>query len=145
VTGDAALLPMGGLGEMFGGHKGYGWSTMVEILCAALQDGAYLKGLLGVDEVGKKGPFKLGHFFMAIDVEHFLPLEVFKKIAGNIVRTLRNSKKAPNCDRIYTAGEKEYEIEKARLKHGIAVNKNLQKDLLKVRDELNLSQYKFSF
>jgi L-2-hydroxycarboxylate dehydrogenase (NAD+) len=29
--------------------KGYGYATVVEVLCAALQDGAYLKMLNGFD------------------------------------------------------------------------------------------------
>jgi hypothetical protein len=30
------ILPLGGEGEVFGGHKGYGLAVMVDILCAAL-------------------------------------------------------------------------------------------------------------
>ncbi|HSB65851.1 MAG TPA: Ldh family oxidoreductase, partial [Anaerolineales bacterium] len=40
-----ALLPLGGIGELMGGHKGYGLSTMVEIFSAAFQNGAYLSML----------------------------------------------------------------------------------------------------
>lgn len=145
TKGDAALLPMGGESELYGGHKGYGWAVMVEILCAALQDGSYLKGLLGEDESGKPAPYKLGHFFLAIDIEHFIPISIFKKIAGNIVRTLRNSQKVPGAERIYTAGEKEYESERARRKDGIPINKNLRKNLVTMRDELGLAKYKSSF
>lgn len=145
VTGDAALLPMGGAGEVLGGHKGYGWAVMVEILSAALQEGSYLKGLFGYDEHGKRAPYKLGHFFLAINIENFIPLKTFKKITGNIIRGLRNSKKMPGFDRIYTAGEKEYEMEKIRLKEGIPINKNLQKNLKIMQDELKLSGYNFPF
>ena len=37
TKGQAALTPMGGLGEAGGGYKGYGWATAVEILSASLQ------------------------------------------------------------------------------------------------------------
>jgi L-2-hydroxycarboxylate dehydrogenase (NAD+) len=43
VQGKAALTPLGGLGEEQGGYKGYGYATVVEILSAALQQGAFLK------------------------------------------------------------------------------------------------------
>ena len=43
--GNVALLPVGGLGELMGGHKGYGLATMVEIFSAAFQNGTYLWGL----------------------------------------------------------------------------------------------------
>ena len=118
---------------------------MVEILSAALQDGSFLKGLLGWDSQGKRTPYKLGHFFLAINIENFIPLEQFKKIAGTILRSLRNSKKEPGQSRIYTAGEKEYEAEKKRIKEGIPANKNLQKNIKIMRDELNLSGYGFPF
>ena len=63
----AALAPLGGFGETTGGYKGYGYSTVVEILSAALQSGLFLKALDGKDEEGKIRPYHLGHFFIAID------------------------------------------------------------------------------
>ena len=48
----AALAPLGGFGETTGGYKGYGYSTVVEILSAALQSGLFLKALDGKDEEG---------------------------------------------------------------------------------------------
>ena len=56
----AALAPLGGFGETTGGYKGYGYSTVVEILSAALQSGLFLKALDGKDEEGKIRPYHLG-------------------------------------------------------------------------------------
>ena len=58
------------------------------------------------------------------------------------VRSVRASKKAPGAERIYTAGEKEYEIRLAR-KDGVPINESVQKEIIAVRDELGLTQYKF--
>ena len=80
----AALTPLGGLGELGAGYKGYGYATVVEVLCAALQDGAYLKMLNGFDESGRKIPYPLGHFFLAIDISEFIELDRFKQISGEI-------------------------------------------------------------
>ena len=74
----AALAPLGGFGETTGGYKGYGYSTVVEILSAALQSGLFLKALDGKDEEGKIRPYHLGHFFIAIDTEAFMGAEAFK-------------------------------------------------------------------
>lgn len=57
-----ALLPLGGAGELLGGHKGYGLATMVEILSASLQTGAFLYGLSGADASGNRIPYTVGHF-----------------------------------------------------------------------------------
>jgi LDH2 family malate/lactate/ureidoglycolate dehydrogenase len=140
-----ALLPLGGLGEMLGGHKGYGLATMVEILCASLQDGAYLQDLNGFDPEGQRRPFMLGHFFLAINVEHFIPLERFKAITGDIVRQLRASKKAPGQERIYAAGEKEWEMEKVVRERGVPVNAALQRNIKTMQKELGLTGYEFPF
>lgn len=135
MNGTAALLPLGGAGEILGGHKGYGYGTAVEILAAALTGGPFMKDL-----TLEKG-YKLGHFFLAINIESFLPLETFKKIAGEIVRGLRNSKKTPGQTRIYTAGEKEYEMEIKRRKTGVPVNTSILQDLLTIQKELGLTDY----
>jgi LDH2 family malate/lactate/ureidoglycolate dehydrogenase len=142
--GKAALLPLGGKGEDTSGYKGYGYATLVEILSAALSGGIYLKDTIGITENGQKR-LKVGHFFLAININSFLPLESFEKNAGNIMRGLRNAKKAPNEARIYTAGEKEYKAEQERIKTGIPINKNLQQDILIMQKELGLTQYNFPF
>ncbi|NIV28645.1 MAG: Ldh family oxidoreductase, partial [Anaerolineae bacterium] len=95
-----ALLPLGGAGESLGGHKGYSLATIVEILSASLSGGAFLKDLLGFDQDGSRRPFMLGHFFLAIDIEHFIPLELSKQITGGIMRGLQNARKAQGQDRI---------------------------------------------
>ena len=145
VKGTAALTPLGGMGETTGGHKGYGYAAVVEILSAALQDGAFLKGLLGFDEEGNRRPYCLGHFFIAINVESFIALDRFKEISGTICRELRESKKAPGHDRIFTAGEKEHQAWLDRKEKGAPVNQALQKQLQTVRSELGLDSIVFPF
>ena len=140
----AALLPLGGKGESTSGHKGYGYATFAEILSSALQDGIFLRDTAGVIEDGQKR-LKVGHFFLAINVGNFIPLQKFKKTAGNIMRELRSSKLAPGKDKIYTAGEKEYSSEEERKETGIPLNKSLQKDIKTMQVELGLDKYNFSF
>lgn len=145
VKGTAALTPLGGIGEVSGGYKGYGYATVVEILSAALQGGSFLKGLLGFDENKQPMPYHLGHFFMAVDISAFTDLEAFKKTTGDILRDLRNSRKAPGHDRIYTAGEKEYLAWLERKDKGVPVNEALQKDIAVLKKDLSLNQYSFPF
>jgi len=141
----AALLPLGGAGEELGGYKGYDLATIVEIVSASLQSGAFLHGLLGLDENGSPAPFRVGHFFMAINIDSFVSLDEFKTTTGRILRQLRQSKKAPGRERIYTAGEKEFESEKFVRVHGVPVNPNLQKDIKIIQAELGLDDYNFAF
>ena len=140
----AALLPLGGKGEETAGYKGYGYATVVELLSAALQEGIYLRDTLGIVENDQKR-LKVGHFFLAININSFLGLNSFKKTAGNIMRDLRSSKKEPGAERIYTAGEKEYNAENERRKSGIPLNESLQEDIKIMQKELGLDKYKFDF
>ena len=144
VKGTAALAPLGGIGEELAGYKGYGYAAVVEILSAALAGGEFMKALTGVSEDGKPQMYHLGHFFFVVDPDAFSGREEFKKIAGDICRALRASKKAPGSERIYTAGEKEYLVWLERKDKGVPVSVSVQKDILQVRDELGLD-YKFEF
>lgn len=141
----AAFLPLGGAGELFAGYKGYDLATIVEILSASLCGGMFMKDLLGFAEDGTRRPFMLGHFFLAIDIEHFIPLEVSRRITGEIMRTLQASRKAPGQERIYVAGEKEYEKKKIIRERGVPVNRNLCQELQIMRDALGIIGYETYF
>jgi L-2-hydroxycarboxylate dehydrogenase (NAD+) len=141
----AALLPLGGAGELLAGYKGYDLATMVEILSASLCGGKFLRDLLGFAEDGSSHPYMLGHFFLAINIEHFIPLDISRRITGQIMRALQNARKAPGQERIYVAGEKEHENEKRIRKQGVPVNPNLRQELQTMRDELDISGYEGYF
>ena len=140
--GEAALTTLGGIGEALGGYKGYGYALAVELLSSVLQDGLYGKDLNGKDENGNKTPYHLGHFFIAIDTNHFLGEDLCRKKAGDILRKIRESKKAPGEEHIYTAGEKEYLVWQQRKDSGVPISEPVQKEMSSVRDALKLN-YKF--
>jgi L-2-hydroxycarboxylate dehydrogenase (NAD+) len=140
VKGKAALTPLGGIGEETAGYKGYGYSTVVEILSAALQSGSFLKMLTGMEN-GKKVPYCLGHFFMAVDISAFVDLKECKKTTGDILRQLRASKKMPGENRIYTAGEKEHLTWLARRDTGVPVVEETQKEMKQMIRELGLKGF----
>ena len=142
--GDCALLSIGGLGEATGGYKGYGFTTIVEILSAALAGGPFMKALSGKDEEGNNRMYRLGHFFFVINPEFFMGLDTFKKTTGDILRGLRASEKAPGEERIYTAGEKEWDAWCERKDKGVPVNESVQNDLITIRDRFGLD-YTFPF
>lgn len=140
IEGRAALTPLGGIGEETAGYKGYGYATVVEILSAALQGGAFLKALTGFEN-GKKVPYRLGHFFIAINIENFTSLDEFKHTTGEILRQLRASKKMPGQDRIYTAGEKEYLNFIERSQKGVPINDALWEEMKNIVIEYKLKNF----
>lgn len=144
TQGNAALAPLGGIGEELAGYKGYGYATVVEVLSAALQGGSFLKALTGMGENGEKRPYHLGHFFIVINPEFFMGEEEFRKTTGEILRQLRASEKAPGEERIYTAGEKEYLAWQERKEKGVPVGEAVQKEFIELRDRYHLP-YRFPF
>lgn len=143
-AGNCALLPVGGIGEETGGFKGYGFTTIVEILSSALAGGPHMKALNGKDANGNNQMYRLGHFFFVINPEFFMGLDTFKTSTGEICRELRASEKAPGAERIYTAGEKEWLAWQDRKDKGVPVGKSIQKECIALRDEFGLD-YKFPF
>ena len=107
-----------------------------------LQDGLYGKDLDGKDKDGNIRPYHLGHFFIAIDTNHFLGEDLCRKKAGDIIRSVRASKKQPGQDHIYSAGEKEWLVWQERKDSGVPINESVQAEFCKVRDDLKLD-YKF--
>lgn len=145
VDGTAALAPLGGgPGDEMRGYKGYGYATVVEILSAALAGGQFMKALTGVSDDGSPCMFHLGHFFFVVDPEAFAGRETFERIAGDICRALRASRRAPGYERIYTAGEREWLAWQERKDVGVPVNESVQRELVEVRDRLGLP-YRFPF
>ena len=140
ITGKAALTPLGGIGEETGGYKGYGYATVVEILSSALQQGAYMKMLMGFHE-GKKTPYPVGHFFIAINVSSFTDPGDFKKTTGDILRQIRASRKMPGQNRIFTAGEKEYYIWLERKEKGVPFSSELLNEFRGLCESYSLEEY----
>ncbi|HAK00057.1 MAG TPA: lactate dehydrogenase [Bacteroidales bacterium] len=140
VNGTAALAPLGGIGEEMAGYKGYGYATVVEILSSALQQGAFLHMLSGIQN-GKKVPYSLGHFFIAIDITAFTEPHLFKQTTGEILRQLRASNKAPGQNRIFTAGEKEFVFYENHKNTGIDFNEPLLKEFATICNDYNLPEF----
>jgi L-2-hydroxycarboxylate dehydrogenase (NAD+) len=140
IKGTAALAPLGGVGEETAGYKGYGYATVVEILSAALQQGAFMKMLLGFED-GKKVPYPIGHFFIVIDISAFTEPDKFIKTTGEILRELRASQKMPGQNRIYTAGEKEHETWLARKDKGVPFNDQLLEEFHGLCNNYDLKEF----
>eukprot|EP00939_MAST-03C_sp_MAST-3C-sp1_P003468 g3468.t1 len=141
VEKKCAMTPLGGSGHKMAGYKGYGYSSTVEILSAALQGNGWGGSLADkyVDETTgetKRRPSLLGHFFIAIDVSAFRDPADFKRDVSAILRGFRESKKDPNYGgRIYTAGEPEHVAWAHRSNHGgTPVPPALQKQMVELRN-----------
>ena len=123
--GVGALLPLGGL-DITSGYKGYDLAAMVDILCAVLSGGNFLTRVKGP---ASQQPSGVSHFFLAIDIGAFRPVEDFKDQMDDMIQILQDAPKAAGQDRIYIAGEKEFELEAYNREYGVPLIRQIVDDL----------------
>jgi LDH2 family malate/lactate/ureidoglycolate dehydrogenase len=109
------ILPLGGLGEMFGGHKGYGLAVMVDILCSVLCGAPFGSDL--ADTATSSG--RVSHFFGAIRIDSYRQPAAFRRDMDHMLRQLRTSPIAEEAERVYYAGLKESEMEQECRRSGV--------------------------
>jgi L-2-hydroxycarboxylate dehydrogenase (NAD+) len=129
------VLPLGGVGELFGGHKGYGLALLVDILCGVLSGAGYADTIYPKTPEGKPMPANVGHFFGALRVDGFRPLEEFQATMDDIIRRIKASPKAEGQQRIYIHGEKEFEAAEKRMVQGIPLSPKVAADLKAIAEE----------
>jgi LDH2 family malate/lactate/ureidoglycolate dehydrogenase len=80
----------------------------------------------------------VGHFFGAIRIDYFRPAEDFKRDMDDLIRRLKNSKKAEGHGRIYVHGEKEFELEEKYRREGIPLYYKVYDDLKAIGEEMGV-------
>ncbi len=130
-----ALLPLGGLGEELGGHKGYGLSMAVDILSGILT-GANFGPYVG--QTQGPTPANVGHFFAALRIDAFMPVEEFKERMSKYIEILKKTEKIPGAEEIYIPGEKSAFTEKVRKEKGVALDLKTIDMLKKTAEEFGI-------
>src|SRR4030067_31011 len=128
------ILPLGGEGELYSGHKGYGMAMFVDIFCGILSGGAYAD-LVDVKKEGKPAPADVGHFFMALKIENFVDMGTFTSHLDDLIDRLKNSAKAETQNIIYIHGEKEYELYDKHKKQGVPLQDKVYATLKQIGDQ----------
>lgn len=131
---DGSLLPVGG-------YKGYGLSIVVELLTAvlsgaalgpALENMGFTAGSQGEErrtpahEVGGSGT---GHFFAALDIARFMPLDEYTRRVDALIQTMKLSELAEGASGILLPGERELLTERTRRAEGITITPELAEQL----------------
>jgi L-2-hydroxycarboxylate dehydrogenase (NAD+) len=125
------ILPLGGLGEEFGGHKGYGLAIMVDILCAVLCGAPF--GLGVADTEMSSG--RVSHFFGAIRIDTFRHPQAFRRDMDRLLGDLRNCPPAEGAAQVYFAGQKEFDKEAECLRLGVPLLKETYDQICAIGDE----------
>ena len=127
------IAPLGGMGVLHGGHKGYGLSVIVDLFSAVISNG------LTSNYVNRK-PDHTGicHFFMAVDYGIFGDKVLIKAGMSKFLQELRDSKKAEGHSRIYTHGEKEAELMAQRENTQIPVSEKTLEEMKVIAEKLGV-------
>ncbi len=131
------IVPLGGVTEQLGGHKGYGYGMVAEIFSSILSLGLTSNHT----NIGSTGG--TCHGFAAINPNLFGDPEEIKKHFSAFLQELRESPKAEGQSRIYTHGEKEMEAVDRILRDGVPVNENTVREMKTICDEYGVDMEKY--
>jgi LDH2 family malate/lactate/ureidoglycolate dehydrogenase len=125
------LLPIGD-------YKGYALSLIIGLLAGSLNGAAFGRSI--VDFL--KNPAtatNTGQSVLAVSVEAFAPVAVFKKNVDEAVRAIRESRRLPGVERVWLPGEQSHSRRLDRLAHGVPVPPTLRKNLDALAAELGIA------
>lgn len=126
-----ALLPIGG-------YKGSGLAVIVDVFCGVLTGGLF--GSAVGDLYDASSYSGVGHFFGAIRVDCFMPVDEFKARIDAFVSEIRSLPKAEGVGRIYLPGEIEFEKEKEARRLGVALDRKVLNDLKTIAARYDVRQ-----
>jgi len=121
-----AILPLGGFGEDFGGHKGAGLALVVDVLCGVLTGANYGKN---VKHTTEKASANVGHFMIAIDIDKITPINTFLDRIEEYKSYVKNLTRISENTEVWVPGEKAWLTMETRKKIGIPLHKNILKEL----------------
>ena len=128
------ILPLGGLGKEFGGHKGFGLAVMVDILCAVLCGAPF--GAHVYDTPTSSA--RVSHFFGAIKISCFRDPKEFRQDMDQMLQELRACPIAEGEERVYFAGLPELEKERESTQDGVQLLKKTYDAICIFGDEYDL-------
>jgi LDH2 family malate/lactate/ureidoglycolate dehydrogenase len=135
VLEGGALMPLGGV-DILRGYKGYGLAMLVDIFSGILSGAACGTDVANPTE--NRVGANVGHFFAAIKVDAFRPLIDFEAQMDRLIQILKESPKAVGQERIFIAGEKEFELAERYEREGVPVMDEVVKVLAQSGQEIGV-------
>jgi len=124
VFGGGSVLP-------FGGPKGSGLAIWMEIMGGVFTGAAFAGQMRSLYE-DFSGPQRIGHLFLAIRPDLFMPMEDFKARMDSMIEYLKDSDPAEGVDEVLMPGEPEARQETERSRSGLPITPEV---LASLKDE----------
>ncbi|HYH19619.1 MAG TPA: Ldh family oxidoreductase [Azospirillum sp.] len=128
---EGAVLPLGG-------PKGSGLSMAIDILAGVLTGAGFGPSVNNMYENWAE-PQNVGHFFIVLDIERFIPLASFTDRIGQYIELMKAEPKAPGVSEILHAGEVEHRLEQTRRREGIALPDKVAEELKALGDRCGVA------
>ncbi len=132
------ILPLGGVGELLGGHKGYGIGLAVELFTSIISCGCTSDMVRKVHNHDRSCST-----FIAIDYGMFGEREEIEAALSTYLGKLRQSDKAAGQTRIYTHGEKEILRSRECEEKGIYVQDKTIEEIKEISTRLGIDAAPF--
>jgi len=109
---------LGGVVLPIGGYKGSGLSMLMDILGGVISGAAFAGGVADQYKSYDR-PQDVGHFFLALKPDLFLPGADYRARMDTLIERVRACPKAEGCDEILIPGEPETRLEAEHHRTGI--------------------------
>jgi LDH2 family malate/lactate/ureidoglycolate dehydrogenase len=126
-----AVLPIGG-------HKGYGLAVMLGVLGGVLTGAAFGNDVAPHEPPDPDQPFNQGHFVLALNIEHFMPMAQFMARADAFVQEIKATPLAEGATEIFVPGEQSYRRWQERLERGLSVGPRVADKLRTIGQSLGV-------
>jgi LDH2 family malate/lactate/ureidoglycolate dehydrogenase len=117
-TTDPNVALDGGVVLPIGGPKGSGISMLMDVLGGVISGAGYA-GDVGNQFLDYDRPQNVGHFFLAMKPDLFVPKDEYFKRMDTLVQRVHAQPKAEDVDEILMPGEKERRLEATRRRTGL--------------------------
>jgi len=113
---------------------------VVEVLSALLSGADFGSRQAGLTGMGER-PSNIGHLFVAISIENFLPLEDFKANMDLLISELKDCPRQEGKSRVYVHGEIEFEQAEERRREGIPLHPHVVTVLNNIAGDLGMEPF----
>jgi LDH2 family malate/lactate/ureidoglycolate dehydrogenase len=128
-----------GLGVPIGGHKGYGLTLVMETLAGVLTGAGFCRHHKAERIRHGSEPPDLGHFFMAINPDVFLPGEEFEARVDQMIDQVKAGQRREDVEEILLPGELEMRARAENLQKGVPLSPSTLRTLESYRRVAGLS------
>ena len=137
--GVGGILPVGGISEESGSHKGYGYAMLCELLCSITSLGATSNHHVRAKDQGAG----TCHAFIAIDPAIFGDPAAIREHLSVLLQELRDANRADENVPIYTHGEKEAIRYEQIMKDGLDVDVTTLSEMVDICRDLGLDSVEY--